>query len=402
MLEVLIYLRYLAVAGQVLTILFVGQRLGLGIPTGSLLGISAALLAFNVATHAWWLRRRDAGARMLVFQLLVDMLALTGLLYFTGGPGNPFVSLYLVPVALAAIGLDVVPMVGLTLLAAVLYTALLSHHVPLPMIHGRDFELHVLGMWANFLLTAMIMVVTLGRLMSVVKDQRRALSVARERALRDESLLAIGSLAAGTAHELNTPLTTMGLLLDDWADSATSPSTADLSVMRAQLATCRDHVRVLVDIARRGAFDEPRIQPASLFIHDCIARWQMLRPGVRITVAPMLGVPSIFVDATLPQAVINLLNNAADANARVSAESSVDVDSETRAARWLLRISDRGPGPKAIRTEDDRHAHGAGLGIGLMISNASIERSGGRVRQYARDGGGCVTEVELPIIGDEP
>ena len=393
MLQVLIYLRYLAVAGQVLTILFVSQRLGLGIPTTGLLGISAGLLAFNVFTHAW-ARTHTASSPALVLQLLVDMLALTALLYLSGGPSNPFVSLYLVPVALAAICLEIGPMLALTIVSAVLYTALLRHHVPLPTIHGRDFELHVLGMWANFLLTAVIMVVTLGRFMAVVKEQRRALSLARERALRDESLLAIGSLAAGTAHELNTPLTTMGLLIDDWVATSEAPAAADLALMREQLAHCRNHVRALVEIARQREVDEPVVRKADVFVRECVDRWQLLRPGVSVAVDTDTCEQHLLVDATLPQALINLFNNAADANG--GSDAVVEITTEVRGSRLLLRISDRGPGLEAINLHSALPVSGRGLGIGLSISNASIERNLGVVRQYRREGGGCVTEVELP------
>ncbi|MBW4820769.1 hypothetical protein KJE23_09695, partial [Streptococcus salivarius] len=87
-------------------------------------------------------------------------------LYFSGGPANPFVSLYLVPVALAAIGLDIAPMLGLTVLTAALYTWLMGHHLELPHLHGSDFQLHVTGMWVNFLLSAGIMAVVLSRFMT--------------------------------------------------------------------------------------------------------------------------------------------------------------------------------------------------------------------------------------------
>ena len=395
MLQVLIHLRYLAVAGQVLTIFFVSQRLGLGIPAVALLCISAGMLAFNLLTHAW-ARTHTASSLTLGLQLLVDMLALTALLYLSGGPSNPFVSLYLVPVALAAICLEIGPMLALTILSALLYTVLLRHHVPLPTIHGRDFEFHVLGMWANFLLTAVIMVVTLSRFMALVKEQRRALSVARERALRDESLLAIGSLAAGTAHELNTPLATMGLLVDDWSTTSRAPSAEDLAMMREQLAHCRDHVRALVDIARQRETDEPVVRVADEFIRECVDRWLLLRPSARVTLATDTGKQRLRVDATLPQALTNLFNNAADANS--GGDSEVEITTEVRGPRLLLRILDRGPGPEAISLRS-APLSGTGLGIGLLISNASIERNLGVVRQYRREGGGCVTEVELPWAG---
>lgn len=400
MLPLLIPLRYLAVAGQLATMLFVAWRLGLGIPLAPMLSVSAALLVFNVALHLWWRRGGQAGARLLLAQLLVDMAALTALLYLAGGPANPFVSLYLVPVAIAAVGLDLVPVLSLAALSALLYTGLMRWHLPLPTVHGRDFELHVTGMWINFLLTVTIMAVVLGRFMATVKRQRRALAAARERALRDESVLALGTLAAGTAHELNTPLTTMGLLLDDWQDGH-APDGEDLALMRAQLAHCRDHVRTLADLARRGDADEPAPRDADALLHDCVDRWRLLRPSVAVSLDAGAAGHALRVDATLPQALIHLFNNAADANARSSTDAAVEIASRIVEGRLHIAVRDRGDGPDALAAfaRAERGAHG--LGVGLMISNASIERAGGHVRQFAREGGGCITEIALPLANDE-
>lgn len=394
MIQLLVYLRYLAIAGQLLAVAFASQRLGLAIPLRPLVGIPLALLAFNLASHLWVRRHGEGGAWALSLQLVVDLIALTALLYFSGGPANPFVSLYLVPVALAASSLRIGPMAALTVLTAALYTWLLGHHVPLPHVHGGDFELHVTGMWVNFLLSAVIMTVVLGRFMAIVREQRQRLSTARERAMRDESLLALGSLAAGTAHELNTPLTTMGLLLDEWAASEAPPGEEDLAVMRTQLAHCRQHVRALADLARRGAMGETSVEPASSLLDGCVDTWRVLRPGVTVRVDDVSDGARVRVDPGLPQALINLLNNAADANGRTGATEVVDVALARNGSRVRISVADRGPGP--ARDPDER-AERRGLGIGLLISNASIERSNGVVRQFARDGGGCVTEVELPV-----
>lgn len=397
MLQLLIYLRYLSVAGQMLTVVFVVQRLNLPIPAEPLLSISTGLLAFNLLSHWWWLAHRDAGPRALVLQLLVDQLALTALLYYSGGPANPFVSLYLVPVALAAIGLDIAPMLGLTVLTAALYTWLMRHHVDLPHMHGSDFQLHVTGMWVNFLLSAGIMVVVLSRFMTIVRDQRRRLSEARERAIRDESLSALGSLAAGTAHELNTPLATMGLLVDDWMASEQPPPREDIELLRSQLAHCRDHVRALAEMARRGAAGETTLEDADGFVHACVDRWRLLRPNATAVFHPGAPERKVRVDAGLPQALINLINNAADANAARGVDEPVEVTTQAR-ENWLtVSILDRGAGPAQIAARPRLDNEGQGLGIGLMISKAGIERSRGRVRQVEREGGGCVTEVDLPF-----
>ncbi len=400
MLQLLIYLRYMAVAGQMLTVVFVAQRLNLPIPERPLLAISAGLLGFNLLSHLWWTRHRHAGPRALILQLLVDLAALTALLYYSGGPANPFVSLYLVPVAMAAIGLDIAPMLGLTVLTAGLYTWLLRNHLPLPHMHG-DFQLHVTGMWVNFLLSAGIMAVVLSRFMTIVREQRQRLSEARERAIRDESLSALGSLAAGTAHELNTPLATMGLLVEDWLAQPEPPPREDVELLREQLAHCREHVRALAELARRGAAGEATIEPADAFVHACVDRWRLLRPNA--TASLRAGAPGrrVRVEPALPQALINLINNAADANAAAGGEAPVEVSTQAQGGWLTVAILDRGRGPQAIAPPSAGASDGPGLGIGLMISRATVERSRGRVRQFAREGGGCATEIDLPLVREE-
>lgn len=398
MIRLLIYLRYVAVLGQLLAVLVVTRALELRFETTPLFATMAALLAFNMSMHWRFRRRSDASSPELIAHLCIDLLALTVMLYFTGGPANPFVSLYLVPVALAAIALQVVPMLGVSLLAVLLYTFLMFRHVPLPHAHGGDFDLHVTGMWINFLLSAAIMVAVLGRFMGIVRDQRRRLAEARERALRDESLLAVGTLAAGTAHELNTPLTTMGLLIDSLATDPSSIEPDDFELLAVQVARCREHVRTLADLARDGAMGKPRRLELAAFVRDCIGRWQLLRPGVvvRQRIADAAEHAAITVDPTLPQALINLLDNAADAIEQTDNSQPIDIELDIAGGDAILRILDRGPGPRRHVAQAEDASRGKGLGIGMLISNASIERAGGRVSQYPRTGGGCVTEVVVP------
>lgn len=110
-----------------------------------------------------WLRGVSHGE--VAVNLAVDIAAFTAVLYLTGGPTNPFVSLYLVPIALAATSLPARYAWSIGGLCGAGYTLLLAQHVPLPSVQGRfggDFDLHVLGMWVNFLVAAALIVFFVG------------------------------------------------------------------------------------------------------------------------------------------------------------------------------------------------------------------------------------------------
>lgn len=393
-LRLLIALRYVGVAGQIASIAISALWLELPLPLGAVAVPIGAWFAFNVATHVWAARHHEMGQGTIVLQLTADILALTGVLYCTGGPTNPFVSLYLLPVALGAIVLDRIRVTGLAVFAAAMYTLLLFRHIPLP--HAP--LLHEYGMWVNFLVSAALLVAFLNHFIRVVDQQRRSLASARESALRDESVLGLGFLAAGTAHELNTPLATMGLVLDEWR-SGVAPTAHDIETMREQLARCRVHVRALAGMAKGLPDDAMGAQSARAFLERTIERWRLLRPGLDVDITfDGTETGRLAVDATLPQAFANLLNNAADASS-ATGSSEVGVEARLDGDRLVVRVLDRGPGPASVRS-DTADVPSRGLGLGLLISNATIERFGGSVRQFVRDGGGCVTEIELPLLRD--
>lgn len=402
--RLLVWLRYLAVAGQATALLVAEHALHLMLPWSGLWAVVLWLLAANLGLHAALAAGRLGTSPWAVAaQLLLDQLAFTALLYFSGGPGNPFISLYLVPIALASLLPRSGPLWVLAGVTAALYTALMTFNVPLRHHHGdADFDLHVTGMWVNFLLTTGLLVAFLGRAARLLRARDRHLAEQRERQLRDESVLGLGALAAGTAHELNTPLNTLGLLVEEWKAAGAPPDPEDLALFERELARCRTHVRTLADLARAPAGLAAAARPADALLRETAHQWQLLRPSVAFTLALAPGLEAVALpgDPTLGQAVVNLLNNAADASEAAAAARGdgasapeVALHAARDSQRVVLRILDRGPGPAGIARGDRSPG---GLGIGLLISNATLERLGGDVRQFARDGGGCETRVTLP------
>jgi hypothetical protein len=182
----LAWLRLCAVGGQALTVAVVAFGMHLPIPVNRLaLGIGA-LLAFALAVfwrlgRAWRVTSPEA-----VAHIAVDIAALGWLLYLTGGATNPFVSLLVLPITLAAAALPLRDVAIVAMLAAIVYLALIPWHVPLPMLHASgDFNLHVLGMAINFVIMAAALSFFVTRLARLLRARESEIQRERERALRE-------------------------------------------------------------------------------------------------------------------------------------------------------------------------------------------------------------------------
>ena len=376
-LRLLFRLRWLALAGQLLTIGGAVWWLDIALPLLPLLSIVLLLAVFNLLT-AWQLHRgqawpRPGGGLVLLAQITVDILALTGLLYFAGGAANPFVSLYLLPISIAAALLPLPLVLGATLLTVVCYSLLMVWHVPLPHVHafGHDqFWGHQLGMWLTFVIAAGLIVWFLSQAAQLIRERDRQLQLAREKAMRNEHILSLATLAASTAHELGTPLATLALLTDELRHDPAlpEPAAADLQLMAEQIARMK---RLLSEISGRADVqtEAQRAQPLQQWLARLLDEWHLLRPGIALAChARAIEDVMIGSQAALAKALHNLLNNAADVSP-AAGEQPLDCAGSFKAE---------------------------GLGIGLLLTHASIEQLGGEVAVFNRPGGGTCIRVSLP------
>jgi two-component system sensor histidine kinase RegB len=173
----------------------------------------------------------------------------------------------------------------------------------------------------------------------------------------------------------------------------------DIDLLRSQVDTCKQRLQTLVANADRRRLEKPETRRATPWLENLIQRWLVLRPDVhhRLEVLGKRGQPSIAVDATLEQALINLLNNAADASPEAIV-TSVDWDAE----EVVIDIRDNGPGvPMSIADQlGDTFisTKSKGMGIGLFLTHATVSRFGGGVSLYNHEEGGTLTEVKLPRV----
>lgn len=412
------HLRYLVIirgwvlAGLWIAIAFNSWLIQMKIAWLPLTSILILMTAVNLLT---WLRL-DKSLPVtdieLFIQLLIDVFCLSGIVFFVGGANNPFISYLLVPVCIAAATLNTRMTWLITALCLTGYSLLLFFYIEQPTVaphhhhHSasphQGINLHILGMWATFSVSAILISYFVNRMANSLRIQTRRLNQRHEDEWRDEQLMAVATLAAGTAHELGTPLSTMKVVLHELlADSQNKPLQEELQILSNQVEQCSGILRQLVvkaDLQHQGEITPVNVKTFCLSIID---QWKLMRPEVSCQVAidttSVTGLEAVFAP-TVQQAIINMLHNAADASPH---NILINIQWNRQQMTWL--IDDNGAGiPGEIQEELGKAfvtTKGKGLGIGFFITHATINRFGGQIRLFSRAAGGTRAELILPLTG---
>ncbi|MBU2967602.1 ATP-binding protein [Amphritea sp. 2_MG-2023] len=345
------------------------------------------------------------------FQLVADIAFYVCLLYQIGGVGNPFSALLLIPLIISATSLPRQYTWLTALLVTLSYTLLMRFFIPITLPDtGHQHQaaallnLHLVGMWINFILTAILITWFVVNIHENLQRQEHKLKQARESNLRNQQLLSLATMAAGTAHEMGTPLATMRVLLHEMKldHSDDSDLSDDIDILQSQVENCSDRLKQLAESVRQEQ-KESRALPAKQFFDEIMDRWQLMRPTAHFNppTINLTGEPTVFSSIPLQQAFINLLNNAADAS-----DKPLQIEVSSDAQQILFTILDQGPGIPLEQAEKLGSpfitTKGKGLGIGLFLTASALDSYGGEVRLFNHPQGGTLTEVKLPIIKENP
>lgn len=395
-------LRYAAVVFGAAIVVIANRQYHFGLAEGPVFSLLAAVAAINTGILIRAYKTHPVSELELFGYIVFDVAVLTGLLYMTGGSTNPFVMMYLVPLALIVITLPKYYAWGMALLVIACYSALMFYYLPLSSEghehHDRDFSLHIAGMWFDFMLSAALIAWLGTRMAETVRKRDAQLASLREAELRKERVVALGALAAGTAHELGTPLATLSILAGE-LEPGVPLSTSTVQVLREQIERCKNILNTMATSAGAVRAQSGRKTALDDFLKAIVSSWQKNRPQANLVSAAYTGkspAPHIISEQTLAQAITNLLNNAADAS-----PDHVEFDCRWTDDELSLRVADCGPGLKpelAERVgEDVASSKTGGMGLGLFLTYATVERLGGAIQLFQREGGGTVCQLTLPL-----
>lgn len=348
----------------------------------------------------------------LFLQLLADVLALTVLFYFTGGYSNPLVWMYLLPLSVATVTLKRSRVFVLALLTILSYTLLVFYYQPISHLHmhfinGRSLDIHLVGMWLGFVISAGIIALFVTGIGSSLREYDLHMAMARERVLESERVLALGTLATAAAHELGTPLSTMAVVTQELANDYPQDEAlqASIKILSVQISHCKSILASLSNSTGQTKAEQGTAVDVYTFLMQTLHRWQDIRPAVKVDYrfSSDYASPMIAVDRTLSHALINLLDNAADASQH-HIEISGTWDKSGDAWELEIKIRDFGPG---VNPKDSKHLGTPffstkaqeGLGLGLYLSQLIFQRFGGSVRLEKHPEQGTMTHIQLPLDG---
>lgn len=402
--RLLVLLRWLAVGGQLATILIVHYGLDIRLPIAPMIVVLAALVMLNVMTslgHPHW----PVTNFQLFGTLVCDVVALSVQLYLSGGASNPFVSLYLLQVVMGAVLLHAWSswaLVALTSLALGLVAGL-SPPLALPPWFATTLSpVYVIGLWCNFVLAAVLLVLFVTRIAANLRSRDAHLAAMRQRAAEEDHIVRMGLLASGAAHELGTPLSSISVLLGDWKGEAAirrEPRlAAEVDEMQAEVMRCKAIVSGILFAAGEVTGEAPERTTLRRFLGGIVDGW----PG-EVRFDDRLGEDRpIVADRALGQALTNLLDNAAEAGGVTIGLTAAIEDAASEDTMLVLTVTDDGSGfPPAVlaalgrpyNTSKDRR----GAGLGLFLATNVLRTLGGTVQARNRAGGGAETILRLPF-----
>ena len=412
-LQSMVRLRWIAVAGQLATVLGVYFGLGFPLPLAPclvLIGLSACLnlyLRFNFPARV---RLAPEHAAPL---LAYDILQLVGLLYLTGGLTNPFGVLLIVPVMVSASSMPLRPTLILAGLVVIAASGLAFAHQPLPWFPHQPLNLpliYILGIYLALISCLAFMGIHAWRIAEETRQMSDALAAAEVVLAREKQLSALDGLAAAAAHELGTPLGTISIVAKELlrATAPDDPAAEDIKLLKGQVDRCRDILAKLTSLSQAPDAHFARM-PLSALIEEVIAPHRDFGIDIRVVLSgePGSEEPVGQRNPAVLHGLGNLVENAVD-----FADREVTVSAEWTLQTVTLTIADDGPGfaPEIIgklgepyvTTRERVRAKAPdgefGLGLGFFIAKTLLERSSATMELANRrpPASGAVVTVTWP------
>jgi len=398
-LRTLVSLRWMAIAGQAVAVLFVRYGLGFDLPLAACLAAVGASAWLNVALMAVFPSQHLSSPAETAGQLAFDTVQVSVLIGLTGGLENPFLLMILAPVTVGASRLLPAYAGALALLALVCCAGMWVWGLSLPWVADPPLDippLYQAGQLAAVAIGLVFFTVSAWRTGRDESHLVSALDAVQAVLAREQQLSALGALAAATAHELGTPLATIHLAARELGRSVKPghPAREDVELIIEQAERCRT---ILRQISERRHMTDAAMARATLplLIEEAAEPHQGSGIRVQCSCSPLAGragegnrPPDVIRKPEIIHALGAFIENAASFAAKEVSVTARWSDDEVR-----IYVTDDGPGfassvlaklGEPYFSERRIEQRGGGMGLGFFIACTLLERTGARVTPYNR------------------
>jgi two-component system sensor histidine kinase RegB len=386
-LETLINIRWLAIIGQSAAVSIVWLVLGFQFNTEFCAALIVTSAFLNLILSVRYPASTRLSERASSLLLAYDIVQLASLLFLTGGLGNPFSILLLVPVFISATTLSVRSTIVLGILSLSLTSLLAFFYFPLPWntVEGLRLPLiYIMGMWFAIVSSLLFTTLYAFRVSQEARQLSNALAATELVLQREQHLSNIDGLAAAAAHELGTPLATISLVAKEMQREVEkgTPAYEDVALLTSQAERCREIMRTLTSLSSEGD-EHIAVAPFSAILEEVSQPHRNF--GVDIDIAfPRDGnEPECIRNPAMLYGLGNLVENAVD-----YARNRVVLAAGWDAKKVWVEISDDGHGfdeetidriGEPYLNSGSKNKPGGGLGLGLFIAKTLLERNGATI-----------------------
>lgn len=357
--------------------------------------------------------RNNSSRNVLMGYLIADALLMATYVYFTGGATNPLISLLLLPVITGSVllcfrtSLAVLVVVN-ACYALIWWTSQNQHHHH--MDHG--YGDHLVGMWLVFFATSCLVYFVVSYLSRINQQQQQLLNRQKQRQIRDEHIMALGLSAADAAHQLNTPLSTLAVSVEDLLDQNDAELSASVAIMKQQISRCNEITQNMATQYKQLTSHEFEKVSVKDLLDLLATKHRLLHPQTSLNMSidglsvsdglTILDGLEVRTHLGLLSAFLNILDNAAKASEAANHHSIRLMVEKVDMKHVVFNIIDSGKGVASDFYQQygllPSEASEEGMGFGSLVSSASIERVGGSLAIANHPDGGAIVSVTLPLV----
>ncbi|MDB9925665.1 ActS/PrrB/RegB family redox-sensitive histidine kinase [Hyphomicrobiales bacterium] len=407
--KTLINLRWIAVLGQTITCLVVEYFFGFQLPWLEILLTVLALIISNIALYPRYSTNNRLSETATTVVIAADILQLALLIFFTGGLSNPFVVLFITPIAITVTSLPIRSTSILIFLTIIFITILGSFNYPLEsnMLDLSVPPIFILGMWVSLFVTILFLTFYAGGLTDESRKISAALKVAENLLVKEKNLSSLDGLAAAAAHHLGTPLGTISLIANELKndESINENAKKDLMILSEEVDKCK---KILGSLGEKPSSDDDlitKIELQALLEELCeLIKVKEIKFSINFNDNDP-GMKEILLRrrSELLLGLSNIIENAAD-----FASTTVELNVSKSGKFINLEINDDGKGfsnsilsrigDPYVSSRSKSSNNGDGLGLGFFISKTLLERLNISVQAYNKvhPEYGAVVLIKIP------